>query len=533
MRRFLFAAAALLSVSQFFFQTEAIASTQPQVGKVNFPTGCLPSVQQKMETGLAFLHSFQYEEAEAAFTSAANGDPNCALAYWGKAMSLYEPLWDFPKPQTLSLGRQYLAQAQKVLKSDARVSEYIGAATAFFQPGNIKPLARLQSYSAAMQKLYRDHPEDNEAGEIYALSLISLAQMGVDDLSHRKNAIAILNPIFAKYPQNPGAAHYLIHATDVPQLAPEGLSAARAYAKIAPDSAHALHMPSHIFRRLGMWQEVIDSNLASAASAEKASKAHHAAADYQFHAMDFLNYAYLQSGRESKAKELVPALQNVPNASETDIIDAQNRFAARNALELHRWKEAATLELPKEQLIWQDYTWWARAIGSARSHDVQGARTAVQKLLEIAQIVKSSQLQHKNCGNVGSLEMSIDPSEAAGWLAFAEGQSEKAVSILQSAATREEARDSEPFATPAREMLADLYLELGKSSEALAEYKQSLKNYPNRFNSLFGAARAAEATGDARAAKEFYAKLIANCPANADRPELETARKYIAGHPKP
>ncbi|HTQ95272.1 MAG TPA: hypothetical protein VMH89_00625, partial [Candidatus Acidoferrum sp.] len=347
MRRFLFAAAALLLVSQFFFQAEARASTQPQVGKVNFPTGCLASVQQKMETGLAFLHSFQYEEAEAAFTRAAHEDPNCALAYWGKAMSLYQPLWDFPKPQTLSLGRQYLAQAQKALKNDARVREYIEAATAFFQPGNAKPLDRMQSYSAAMQKLYRDHAEDNEAGELYALSLISLAQMGVDDLSNRKKAIAILNPIFAKYPENPGAAHYLIHATDVPQLASEGLSAARAYAKIAPDSAHALHMPSHIFRRLGMWQEVIDSNLASAASAEKASKAHRSGADYQFHAMDFLNYAYLQSGQESKAKGLVPALKNVPNASEPDIIDAQNRFAARNALELHRWKEAAALELPK------------------------------------------------------------------------------------------------------------------------------------------------------------------------------------------
>ena len=296
----------------------------------------------------------------------------------------------------------------------------------------------MAAYSSAMEKLYREHPEDNEAGELYALSLIAMAQMGVDDLANRKKAVAILNPIFAKYPDNPGAAHYLIHATDVRELAPEGLAAARVYAKIAPQSAHALHMPSHIFRRLGMWQEVIDSNLASAAAAAGATREHHGDAGYQFHALDFLDYAYLQSGQEAKARELVAELKKVPQGSASDVIDAQNRFAARNAMELHRWKEAAALEIPKERLVWLDYTYWTRAIGAARSGDVEGARDGVQKLVEIAQAVKSAQMQ-KAGGGLAAMGMAVDPSEAAAWLAYAEGKHDEAVRILRGAADHEDA----------------------------------------------------------------------------------------------
>jgi tetratricopeptide (TPR) repeat protein len=501
-----------------------------QFGKVNFPTHCSKSVQSTMERGLALLHSFQYEEAEQAFTTAAHVDSECALAYWGKAMALYEPLWDFPQPQTLALGWQDVEQARKIGVKDPRVRGYIEAADAFYQPNDLRPIARAQAYSSAMEKLYRDRPEDNEAGELYALSLIALAQMGVDDLANRKRAIAILNPIFAKYPENPGAGHYLIHATDVRELAPEGLAAARVYARIAPDSPHALHMPSHIFRRLGMWKEMIRSNVASAAAAEQATKTHRGDADYQLHAMDFLDYGYLESGQEAKARRLVPALKNVPRAPESDLLDAQSRFAARNAIELHRWKEAAALEIPKERLVWQDYTYWARAIGAARSGDVQRARNDVQKLVEIARIVKTAESQ-QGSGGMAASGMGIDPSEPAAWLAYAEGKPDEAVSILRTAADREDARDDEPFATPAREMLADLLAELQRPAEALAAYKEALQNFPNRFNALYGAARAADALGDRSTAVDFYGKLIANCPARADRPELLAARKYVAAEP--
>jgi hypothetical protein len=489
-----------------------------------------------MEKGLALLHSFQYLEAERAFTDASRLDPQCALADWGKAMALYQQLWDFPKAATLRLGWQDIKRAQKLGVNDSRIQGYIQAAAAFYQPLAIKPTARVQAYSSAMEKLYRENPDDNEAGELYALSLISLAQMGVEDLPNRKKAIAILDPIFAKYPDNPGAAHYLIHACDVPDLASEGLAAAGAYAKIAPDSAHALHMPSHIFRRLGLWQEVIDSNIASAAAAAKATREHRGDADYQFHAMDFLNYAYLQSGQEAKARDVVTELKNVPGASEADIIDAQNRFAARNAIELHDWKEAATLEIPKERLGLQDYTYWTRAIGAARSGDLQGAHADMQKLIEIAESLKAEEAR-QNGSNVSSppemapAGMGIDPREAEAWVAYAEGKPDKAIDLLRSAAEGDDAHDEEPFATPAREMLADLLMDLKRPSEALAAYKDVLSKFPNRFNALYGAARAADSLGDPHTAADFYKKLISICPPDADRPELQTARQYVAAHP--
>lgn len=500
-----------------------------RVGKVNFPTNCSSSVQGVMENGLALLHSFQYEEAEQSFSSAARVDSECALAYWGKAMALYEPLWNFPNAKALTLGRQDIAEAEKVATKDSRIRAYIEAAATFYQAAQLTPAARVAAYSAAMEKLYEENPEDNEAGELYALSLIALAQMGVNDLPNRKKAIAVLNPLFAKYPENPGAAHYLIHATDIRGLAPEGLAAARAYAKIAPESAHALHMPAHIFRRLGMWQEVIASNLASAAAAAQATKEHRGDADYQLHAMDFLNYAYLQDGEKTKAVALITQLKDVPQARESDIIDAQNQFSARNAMEMHLWKEAASLEIPKERFVWQDYTYWTRAIGSARSGDVQGAREDVQKLTEIAEMVKATEIQQKQSG-MPPKGMAIDPSEAEAWLAYAEGNSDEALRILRAAAAREDDRDQDPFATPAREMLGDLLLELRRPAEALEAYKEVQKNYPNRFNALFSAARAAELLGDERGAADSYAKLIANCPADADRPELASARNYLKAH---
>lgn len=545
-RRILFAAAmliaALIAVSlaslpsgnaaaspQGVTQRPGKQTEEAHFGKVNFPTSCSPPVQSVMEKGLALLHSFQYDEAEQAFANAARLEPRCALAYWGKAMALYQQLWAFPNAKTLAEGWQDVGQARQLGVEDARIRGYIDAAAAFYQPVSLSPAARTQAYSAAMEKLYRDHPEDNEAGELYALSLISLAQMRIQDIANRKKAIAILNPIFSRYPDNPGAAHYLIHASDVPELAAEGLAAASVYAKIAPDSAHALHMPSHIFRRLGMWQETIDSNLASAAAAAEATKEHRGDASYQFHAMDFLDYAYLQSGQEAKARRLVAELRDVPQGGGSNIIDEQNQFAARHAMELHRWKEAEALQIPNERLVWQNYTYWTRAIGAARSGDLQAARDAVKKLTEIVKL--SAPPRKENSGMaIPASEGDIELSEAEAWLAHAEGKQDEAVATLRSAAEHEEARDAEPFAMPAREMLADLLLDLGRASEALAEYKTVLKNYPNRFDALDAAGRAADSSGDHRAAVDFYHKLISNCPPNADRPELQAARKYVAAH---
>lgn len=512
-------------------RSHAAPGPAEQVGKVDFPTSCKPQVQSTIEKGVALLHSFQYEEAEQTFASASQQDSRCAIAEWGKAMSLDHQLWDFPSAATLADGLKDVEEAQKRGANTEREREYIAAAAAFFRDdSSLTHVARVQAYSAAMGKLYQDNPQDVDAGAFYALSLVTLAQDGVEDLANRRKAIAILNPLFAREPGNPGVAHYLIHASDEPELASQGLSAARAYAKIAPDSSHATHMPSHIFRRLGLWPEMIDSNIAAIAAAAEATQAHRGDASYQFHPMDFLDYAYLQSGQEVKARHLVEEVAAVPGAKAEGIADHQALFAARNAIELHRWKEAASLAIPDERLMMQDPTYWARAIGSARSGDVSGAREDARKL---AEVMKAQEDHDKMEGNKVTPGESVEEREADGWIAFAEEKSDEAIADLRGAAEREETEREEPIAMPAREMLADLLLELKRPTDALAEYKLVLKDYPNRFDALFGAARAAEAAASPLQAREFYSQLVKISAPGADRPELRAARDYVAANLNP
>lgn len=321
-------------------------------------------------------------------------------------------------------------------------------------------------------------------------------------------------------------AHYLIHATDTPQLAAQGLEAARAYAKIAPASSHALHMPSHIFVRLGLWHECINSNLVAAAAAAQATRAHLADSDYEFHAMDFLDYAYLQSGQMEKAHALLEELNRVPGASADRIADAQAMTAARNALESHRWKEAAALSIPKIKLTWQDDTYFARTIGGARSGDVAGARQDLNKLKEI---IVARNAHNQQMGYAGHGGEAIDQIEAEAWLAFAEGKSDAALQAMERAVKREEEEGVTYSRVPAREMQADMLLELKRPTEALAAYKAALRDSPRRFNSLYGAARAAELAGNAAEAREYYTTLMQSCVASADRPELRQARNAVSG----
>ncbi|MDR3721531.1 MAG: hypothetical protein P4L00_08020 [Candidatus Acidoferrales bacterium] len=509
-------------------RSRAARGPEEHVGNVNFPTSCSPQAQPALEKGLALLHSFQYQESAQAFGDAAQRDGQCAMAYWGEAMALYHQLWDLPNAATLAEGRKDVELARKPTAQTPREREYVAAAAAFYQDDpKLSHTDRRQAYSAAMQKLYSDNPKDVEAGAFYALSLVALAGDGVDELANRRKAIAILNPLFEQQPNNPGVAHYLIHASDTPELAKEGLPAARAYARIAPDSSHATHMPSHIFRRLGLWQEMIDSNLAAIAAAAEATQAHRGDASYQFHPMHFLDYAYLQSGQESKARHLVEEVRTVPGAKAEDVADHQSLFAARNAIELHRWKEAASLAIPDERLTWQDTTYWARAIGSARSGDVSGAQEDARKL---AEIMKAQEAHEKEQGNKVTPGESVEESEVAGWLVYAQGKAEDAVADLRRAATREETESEDPFAMPAREMLADLLLELKRPSEALTEYQTVLKDYPNRFDALYGAARSAEAAANPQQARKYYAQLVTISLPGADRPELQAARSFASGH---
>jgi len=504
----------------------AAALAASQFGKVSFPTSCAAAVQGTIEKGVALLHSFQYQQAEQTFAEAAKQDPQCAMALWGKVLSANHQLWDFPDADALKKGHEELERAEKLGAATPREREYIAAAAAFYRDdAKLSHNDRRLAYIAAMRDLHAHYPADTEAAEFYALSFVALAMDGEDDLANRKRAIAILEPILRDEPNSPGAAHYLIHAADTPELAEQGLVAARAYARIAPDSSHALHMPSHIFVRLGLWQETIDSNLAASASAAHATEMHVSDAHYQTHAMDFLGYAYLQSGQEAKARQLVEELKKVRGLSADDLADQQALFEARNALELHRWKEAASLAVPAVKLRWQDTTYLVRAIGAARSGDVEGARKDAEKL---AECVAARDAQSRKKGYKVLTEEATDRREAEAWLAYAEGRPEDAIVKLRAAARRQESEHLDSLQMPAREMLADLYVELKRPAEALAEYKAVLAESLNRFDALYGAARAAELAGQSGDAQGYFKQLVAVCAPAADRPELQEARVHLA-----
>ncbi len=497
-----------------------------QLGQVHFPTSCAVEAQSSMETGVALLHSFQYKQADQSFSEAAKRDPKCAFAYWGQAMTYYEQLWEFPSERSLKRGAEQIQRAQAAGASTERERGYIAAAAAFYlADAKLSETQRVQAFSAALADLRKKQPDDANAAAFYALSLVALAeQQEVDVQANRKAAIAILEPLCRKAPENPGPAHYLIHATDTPELAPQGLEAARAYSKIAPDSSHALHMPSHIFVRLGLWQESISSNIVAAASAARATQEHRSPPHYQFHALDFLNYSYLQSGQESKAREMVKELENVPGADRESLAEHQAWFAARNAFEAHRWKEAAALPIPQVPRESQESTYRVRTIAAAHLGDPAAARQDLQKYVEISTEEQRKSSHHRD----KAPDKSVGQMEVEAWVAFAEGKADEAVKALRSAADREDADGVDSLAMPAREMLADMLVELKRPSEALAEYRAALKNSPNRFDALYGAGHAAQLAGDAATANAYYTKLMEISAPSADRAELKEARTYLA-----
>jgi tetratricopeptide (TPR) repeat protein len=496
-----------------------------QLGQVNFPTSCTAEAQPHMETGVALLHSFQYQQADQSFSEAAQRDPKCAMAQWGKALTHYEQLWEFPSGKARKLGAEDIQHAQSLAAPTERERGYIAAASTFYLADEkLSETQRVQAFSAALAGLHKQFPDDVNAASFYALSLLALAeQQEVDAQPNRKTAIAILEPLCHSAPNNPGPAHYLIHATDTSEFAAQGLDAARTYSKIAPDSSHALHMPSHIFVRLGLWQESISSNIAAAASAAKATEEHRGESHYQFHALDFLNYSYLQSGQESKARVMVKELENVSGAKRKSVAEHQAWLAARNAFELHRWKEAAELPIPHVRPDSQESTYRVRAIGAARSGNPSAARQDLQKYVEISAEEKSKSSHHSDKPS----DKSVGQLEAEGWIAFADGKTDEAVKTLWSAADREDADGVDSLAMPAREMLADMLLELKRPAEALTEYQAALKNSPNRFDSLYGAAHAAQLAGDSAGANAYFTKLMEISAPTADRAELSEAKTYL------
>jgi tetratricopeptide (TPR) repeat protein len=504
--------------------------TPDQLGTVHFAVSCTPVAQKTFEKGVALLHSFWYEESQKAFAEVASEDPKCAMAYWGEAMSVWHQLWNHPDASTIKYASGELHRADK-LKSATSVRErdYIAAAKTFYS--NRKKAdheARARAYSAAMEKVYQKYPDDHEAAAFYALSLLAAEPDNDTTFANRKQAGAILEKLFALEPNHPGIAHYLIHTYDKPQLAQLGLPAARRYAAIAPSAPHAVHMPSHIFARVGDWQDSITSNLASIAATRKASEMKMGGEGHQFHAMDYLIYAYLQIGREADALKVMDEVRTM-GAMHMGNVDrdmkafGMSKFPAMYTVELHRWTEAAALPVIAEAATDdRAYTYWAKAIGCARSGDLAGAR---KDLAEIVAIRKDNAAKKKK---YIADEADMYEQEASAWILHGEGKDDEATSALRKVADHEDAVGEEQTSMPAREMLADMLMEMKRPEPALAEYQGALRFNPKRFDGLYGAAQAAEVAGRASQASEYYALLVKTCEgASSERPELAKAKQAV------
>ena len=512
-----------------------------KLGQVNFPVSCSAAAQKQFNHALALLHSFQYAEAEKAFSAISLTDPNCAMCYWGVAMSNYHPLWVPPNPVELKKGAAAVERAQAHNARTRRERDYIAALESFYKDADkIDHRARARAYEQAMKQVYLRYPNDHEAAIFYALALNERALV-VDEkhyVENKKTAAEILNKILPKEPNHPGIVHYLIHSYDVPGLAYLALAAARSYAKIAPSSSHAMHMPSHIFTRLGLWQESIQSNIDSAAIAKKkVAKTNPGwASQDELHALDYLVYAYLQGAQDQKAKGVLDEASALSQVDQ-DVFQAAYAWSAipaRYALERHRWVEAASLTPHPKAFPWDRFRfaeaniYFARAVGAARSGNTAAARPEIEKL---ASIQKS--LSDLKIGYDWATQVEIQRKAAAAWLAHAEGKNDEALQLMRAAADLEDTTEKHPVTPgpilPAAEMLGDLLIEVSQPAPALKEYEAVLKDSPNRFNSLYGAARAAELSGDRKKARTYYEKLAALCNrSDGSRPELQKAKIYLA-----
>ena len=506
-----------------------------QLGKVSFSISCSPASQKSFELGVAMLHSFGYEEAEEQFVAITKSDPTCAMAHWGVAMSQFHQIWERPEAPALKRGQEEIAIAQKVGAKTPREQAYISALALFYQdPGKNDYLKRAGAYSEAMGKLYQQYPSDVEAGAFYALSLLAADPPGDSSHTAEKKAVAVLMPLFEQDPEHPGLAHYIIHSCDSPDMASEGLAAARRYAEIAPSSAHAVHMPSHIFARLGLWQEDIQANLKSVALASQSSEMY--MHGHELHAMDFLLYAYLQTGQDEAAWQIVEQSKLIIAAAPKSGNDsgmlhyfalAQAHFPALYDVEMHKWSDAVALQpAPDAPEYLQTITYWAHTVGAARLGDVAAARRSAQKFDAAEEAVKKSKYAYMMVGP--------DPErdEVHAWLLFVEKKNDEALRLMRQTADTQDQVGKAEVAIPAREMLADMLLALNQPDKALVEYEKSMKIDPNRFNGLAGAAEAAALAKQPAKANAYYAQLLKNCDGgvHSARPELQSAKAQVTNN---
>jgi tetratricopeptide (TPR) repeat protein len=519
----------------------SIASAQTDgreaLGTVTFPVSCTPAASREFVRATALLHSFWYEEAVKVFTEVTATDPLCVMGFWGIAMSLYYPLWYPPSEATLKAGVAVLDRAKALTAKTPRERDYLAAIDTFYRDWDKSDhRSRAIAYEKAMERLYTQYPADREAAIFYALALNATAPPTDRTYANQLKAGAILGKVLVEQPNHPGVAHYIIHSYDSAPFASRALPAARSYAKIAPSAPHALHMPGHIFTRLGLWRESIDSNRmsADAGAAYTTKTGAHGVWDQTLHSLDYLVYASLQIGRDAATKRVADEVATIRRAYPESLPAAYALAAipARVALERRRWAEATTLTLSPSTFPWSRFPWgegivtFARALGMAYGGDVTGAEKEVRKLGSL----RDSLLEAKNKYWADQVEVQHRAASAA--LARAQGKSQQALDLLRSAADLEASMDKHPVTpapvVPARELLAEMLLEANRPQEALKEFEETLKAEPNRFRSLFGAAEAADRSRDTDKARALYAKLVSLCDgADTQRPELQQAKAYL------
>ena len=524
-----------------------------RAGSVDFKVSCAPEVRSEFIRGVALLHSFFYEEARRIFTEVAAKDPTCAMAQWGIAMTWWHPIWTPPTPGEMSAGKAAADKAMAMNAGTDRERGFITALNTYYNApdgpntgevgqschGPVGPRDRVMAYEKAMRRLYERYPDDVETQTFYALAVLAVGYANPTDttLSNQLKAAAILEKLWTKNPRHPGVAHYLIHSYDYPSLAERGLAAARSYGSIAPWVPHALHMPSHIFTRLGMWEESIAANRSSAdASRAYAAMRHRDATEAEeLHALDYMAYSYLQEGQDAKAKEIVDFAATVRKTNPELEFSAAYALAAipsRYALERNAWSEAAALPVP-ELPHWSSFPSfeglieYSHALGRAHTGDIEGARKAIDRMQQLRDSSTDPGLDYFK----RHLDLQIQAASA--WVAYTEGKKEDAVNLLRRTADAEDILGKHPVSpgalVPAREQLGDLLLKLDRPKEAQREFEAALKIYPGRFRGLYGAAQATEQIGEKEKADHYYAKLIEQtAKADGSRSELAQLREYRA-----
>jgi hypothetical protein len=509
--------------------TPAQEKPSEKLGKVHFPVSCDPSAQQRFDRAVALLHSFWFDAAIDGFGEVAKADPNCAMAYWGAAMaSLSNPFAWPPPPKALTDGSAAVEKAKAIGAKTQRERDYIGAVEIFYKDSdNVDHRTRALGYEKAMEGLHHRYPEDQEAAVFYALALNATALPTDKKYTNQLKAAAILETIFAKQPQHPGVAHYLIHSYDYPAISGRGVRAAQRYATIAPSAPHALHMPSHIFTRRGFWQDSIKSNMASAAAAKNQFD--------QFHAMDYLAYAYLQGAQDAQARRVLEELNSIRKITLEHFVTgfALAAVPARYAVERRRWDEAAALTAAPADFPWKRFpqsesiTVFARGLGAARSGKTDRAKQDMERL----EALRDSLAEAKQ--SYWQEQVNIQSKVLEAWIAYAEGRHEHGLGLMRAAAYAEDATDKHPVTpgplVPARELLAEMLLDAKQPEQALKEFERSMQVEPNRFRGLYGAAKASQFSGNRKKAESYYTKLLALCKqADTEREELREAKAFLA-----